>query len=38
LKRVAATYLKPELASVAVITSTANVEQFGDRGMTVLAL
>jgi len=38
LQRVAATYLKPELASVAVITNVANVEQFGDRGMTVLAL
>ncbi|MDQ7017229.1 MAG: insulinase family protein [Gammaproteobacteria bacterium] len=38
LQRVAKTYLKPELASVAVITSAANVEQFGDRGMTVMAL
>ena len=36
LKRVAEKYLKPEAASVAVITNNTTVEQVGDMGMEVL--
>jgi Zn-dependent M16 (insulinase) family peptidase len=36
LKRVAETYLKPESASVAVITNNATLDQVGELGMEVL--
>ena len=38
LQRVGGAYLKPENASVAVVTSAAALQQFGDLGMEVFAL